>query len=302
MQQILQLYILGEFEMQIVTDSGADINLSPEEQRQLNVHVVPLKVSLGDETFREGVDINPVDFYPLLEKSEHMPVTSQPSAGDFAETYRKLVEHDKDILSIHISSGLSGTYNAAVSGAQMVPEANITVIDTKTLSAAAGWQVEAAARAIQQGWVLDKVKTMLQRISAASDSIYTLNELKYLIHGGRISHMKGLIASILNIKPLIGVEKQGGTYVQLGQARTFKRAVNGLVNLILEKHSPGTALRVQVLHSFNFEGAALLRDLIDKTFDCTWLPEGHMSLVLGAHTGPSMVGAAFARQEEFEDF
>jgi fatty acid-binding protein DegV len=117
--------------------------------------------------------------------------------------------------------------------------------------------------------VLDKVKTMLQRISAASDSIYTLNELKYLIHGGRISHMKGLIASILNIKPLIGVEKQGGTYVQLGQARTFKRAVNGLVNLILEKHSPGTALRVQVLHSFNFEGAALLRDLIDKTFDCT---------------------------------
>jgi DegV family protein with EDD domain len=302
MQQILQLYILGEFEMQIVTDSGADINLSPEEQRQLNVHVVPLKVSLGDETFREGVDINPVDFYPLLEKSEHMPVTSQPSAGDFAETYRKLVEHDKDILSIHISSGLSGTYNAAVSGAQMVPEANITVIDTKTLSAAAGWQVEAAARAIQQGWVLDKVKTMLQRISAASDSIYTLNELKYLIHGGRISHMKGLIASILNIKPLIGVEKQGGTYVQLGQARTFKRAVNGLVNLILEKHSPRTALRVQVLHSFNFEGAALLRDLIDKTFDCTWLPEGHMSLVLGAHTGPSMVGAAFARQEEFEDF
>lgn len=288
--------------MQIVTDSGADINLTPEEQQQLNVHIVPLKVSLGDETFREGVDINPAEFYPLLEKSEHMPVTSQPSAGDFAETYRKLVEYDKDILSIHISSGLSGTYNAAVSGAQMVPEANITVIDTKTLSAAAGWQAEAAARAINQGMELDKVKDLLQRISAASDSIYTLNELKYLIHGGRISHMKGLIASILNIKPLIGVEKQGGTYVQLGQARTFNRAVNGLVNLILEKHSPGTALRVQVLHSFNFEGAAMLRDLIDKTFDCTWLPEGHMSLVLGAHTGPSMVGAAFARQEEFEDF
>jgi DegV family protein with EDD domain len=181
----------------------------------------------------------------------------------------------------------------------MLPDANITVIDTKTLSAAAGWQVEAAARAFKDGWSLDRVKELMERISAASDSIYTLNELKYLIHGGRISHMKGLIASILNIKPQIGVEKVGGTYVQLGQSRTFKRAVEGLVNIIKEKHPPGSALRVQVLHSYNFDGAAMLIDLIDKTYKCTWLPEGHMSLVLGAHTGPSMIGAAYALQEEF---
>lgn len=285
--------------MQIVTDSGTDINLSPEEQKELNVHVVPLNVSLNDVTYREGVDIQPADFYQLLEKSESMPTTSQPSVGEFTDTYRKLLEHDQDILSIHISSGLSGTYNSALSAAQMLPEANITVIDSKTLSAAAGWQVEAAARAIKNGWALDKVKSLLQRISDASESIYTLNELKYLIHGGRISHMKGLIASVLNIKPLIGVEKVGGTYVQMGQSRTFKRAVEGLVNIIKQRHPPGSELRVQVLHSFNFEGAAMLKEMIDQTFTCTWLPEGHMSLVLGAHTGPSMVGAAYALQEEF---
>lgn len=287
--------------MQIVTDSGTDINLSAEEQKELNVHIVPLNVSLNDATYREGVDIKPADFYQLLEKSESMPTTSQPSVGEFSDTYRKLLEHDQEILSIHISSGLSGTYNAALSAAQMMPEANITVIDAKTLSAAAGWQVEAAARGIKKGWSLDKVKPMLQRISDASDSIYTLNELKYLIHGGRISHMRGLIASVLNIKPLIGVEKEGGTYVQLGQARTFNRAVQSLVDIISKKHPPGSALRVQVLHSYNFDGAAMLRDLIDKTFDCTWLPEGHMSLVLGAHTGPSMIGAAYALQEEFAE-
>ena len=285
--------------MQIVTDSGTDINLSEAEQDEFNVHVVPLIVSLEGKTFREGVDIAPAEFYQLLEKSDQMPTTSQPSAGEFADTYRKLLEVDQDILSIHISSGLSGTYNAALAAAQMLPEANITVIDTKTLSAAAGWQVEAAARAVNEGASLDRVKELLQRISAASDSIYTLNELKYLIHGGRISHMKGLIASVLNIKPQIGVEKVGGTYVQLGQSRTFKRAVEGLVNIIKEKHPPGSALRVQVLHSYNFDGAAMLIDLIDKTFKCTWLPEGHMSLVLGAHTGPSMIGAAYALQEEF---
>ena len=287
--------------MQIVTDSGTDISLSSERQKELNVHVVPLNVSLGDVTYREGVDIQPADFYPLLAETEDMPTTSQPSAGEFADVYKNILEYDQDILSIHISSGLSGTYNSAIAGAQMLPNANITVIDAKTLSAAAGWQVEAAARAVKKGWELDKVKSLLERISAASDSIYTLSELKYLIHGGRISHMKGLVASILNIKPLIGVEKEGGTYVQMGQSRTFKRAVQGLVDLMGKKHPPGSELRVQVLHSFNFEGAALLKDLIDKTYKCSWLPEGHISLVLGAHTSPSMIGAAYALQEEFAD-
>ncbi len=102
--------------------------------------------------------------------------------------------------------------------------------------------------------------------------------------------MKGLIASLLNIKPLIGVEKVSGTYVQLGQARSFQRAVKGLVDHIAQHHEPGTALRTQVLHADNPEGAAQLRDLVDQRFDCTWLPTGPMSLVLGAHTGPSMVG------------
>ncbi len=287
--------------MQIVTDSGTDLNLSKEELDDLNIHVVPLNVRLDDENYREGVDIQPKDFYPLLKKSEGMPTTSQPSAGEIAATYQKILETDADILSIHISSGLSGTYNSAVAAAELHPEANITVVDTKTLSAAAGWQVEAAARAVKAGWSIDKVIPLMERISEASDSIYTLEELQYLIHGGRISNMKGLIASVLNIKPLIGVEKVNGTYVQLGQSRTFKRAVEGLVKIISDKHSVGTPLRVQVLHAFNFEGAERLRDSIDKTFECTWLPEGHISLVLGAHTGPSMIGAAYAPQAVFAD-
>jgi DegV family protein with EDD domain len=287
--------------MQIVTDSGTDLSLSKEEQKDLNIHVVPLNVRLDDFTYREGIDIQPAEFYPLLEKSESMPTTSQPSAGEIADTYRKILEIDNEILSIHISSGLSGTYNSAVAAAELLPEANITVVDTKTLSAAAGWQVEAAARAVKAGWSIDKVKPLMERISAASDSMYTLSDLQYLIHGGRISHMKGLIASVLNIKPLIGVEKINGTYEQIGQSRTFKRAIEGLVKIISDKHPPDTHLRVQVLHSFNFAGAERLRDLIDNTFKCSWLPEGHISLVLGAHTGPSMVGVAYAPQAEFAD-
>ncbi len=287
--------------MQIVTDSGTDINFTPEQAAEFNVHIVPLHVTLDEKSFREGVDIQPQDFYQLLAETDSLPITSQPSAGEFADLYRRLAPKDPDILSIHMTSGLSGTYNSALAGAEMVPEANVTHVDTKTLSAAAGWQVEAAARVAKAGWAKDQILALIQRIGQASESIYTLNELKYLIHGGRISHMKGLIASLINLKPIIGVEKENGTYVQLGQVRTFKGALKGLVNKMIQKHEPGSELRVQVLHSMNPEGASSLREEIDKVYKCSWLPVGPMSLVLGAHTGPSMVGVCYAALEVFEE-
>lgn len=287
--------------MQIVTDSGTDFQLAPEQMEGYEVHVVPLIVTLDGKSYREAVDIQTGEFYELLAATENLPVTSQPSVGTFAETYRRLAAKDPEILSIHISSGLSGTVNAAQTGASQVPEANVTVVDTKTLSAAAGWQVEAALRGVKAGWSKDKIFDLMDNIGYASDSLYTLAELKYLIHGGRISHMKGLIASVLNIKPLIGVEKKGGTYEQKGQVRSFKGAIRGLVDLIAKQHAPGSALRVQVLHAYNPEGAEMLRQEVDKRFDCSWLPVGPMSLVLGAHTGPSMVGVAYAPLEAFEE-
>ena len=189
--------------MHIVTDSGTDINLSSQEAADLKVHTVPLNVTLDGKTYREGIDITPEDFYKLLEKSDNLPITSQPSAGQFADLYRKLADDDPNILSVHMTSGLSGTYNSALAGADLVPEANVTHYDTKTLSAVAGWQVEAAARASKAGWAVDRILQLVKRIGDACESIYTLDELKYLIHGGRISHMKGLIASLINIKPMI---------------------------------------------------------------------------------------------------
>ena len=286
--------------MQIVTDSGTDIVFPAERMTELNIHVVPLVVTLDGKSYREGVDIQPGEFYSLLAATDGLPTTSQPSAGDFAETYRRLAATDPDILSVHMTAGLSGTVNSARAAAELVPEANVTIVDTKTLSAAAGWQVAAADRAVKAGWSKEQILPALERIGAASDSAYTLKELEYLIHGGRISHMKGLIASVLNLKPLIGVEKVGGTYVQLGQVRTFKRAVKGLVDLMLKQHAPGSELRVQVLYSHNPGGAAQLREQVDGRFDCTWLPAGPMSLVLGAHTGPSMVGVAYAPLQAFD--
>jgi DegV family protein with EDD domain len=286
--------------MKIVTDSGADLIFSPERRKEIDVEIVPLAVSLDEKSYKEGIDIETEAFYDLLESTTSLPTTSTPSAGEFAETYRRIAKTDPDILSIHISSGLSSTLHSAIQGAEMVPEANVTHFDAKTLSAAVGWMVEAASKAIKAGWPTEKILQLLEKIREGSNSIYTLKELKYLINGGRISHMKGLVASLLNIKPIIGVEKEGGTYAQLGQERTFNRALDGLVNEMKKLHS-SEKMRVQVLHALNPEGAALLKGKIMKAFDVEWLPNGNMSLVLGAHTGPSMVGVAFAAESIFDE-
>jgi DegV family protein with EDD domain len=285
--------------MKIVTDSGADLLTDPTTIKDLGIHVIPLNVTLNGKTYREGIDISPDAFYDLLAATEQLPTTSQPSAGEFAEVYRNLGSDNEEILSIHISSGLSGTYNSAVAGAALVPEVRVTHVDTKTLSAATGWQVLAAARAVKEGLNLDSILALIKRIGDHADSIYTLDDLKYLIHGGRISHMKGLLASALKIKPMIGVEKVGGTYVTHGMVRSFNKAVSGLANFISKDHPIGSELRVQVLHSRNPEGAEMLTEQVDKLFKCDWMPSGQMSLVLGAHTGPSMVGVAYAPKEVF---
>jgi len=287
--------------MQIVTDSGVDLALTPEEQRELRIRVVPLVVNLEGQTYREGIDITTDEFYHRLVETNALPTTSQPSPGDFAAVYRELAAADPTILSIHMSSGLSGTFNSARTAAESVPEAKVTLVDTKTLSAGAGWQVEAAARALRAGWPLEAVLTLVRKIQEQTHTFFTLKDLKYLIHGGRISHMKGLIASALDLKPMIGVENERGTYVQMGQQRSFAAALRGLAELPGKWVPKGSAVRAQVAHASNPEGAQELLQNVGRLFECTWRATGRLSMVLGAHTGPTMVGLVISPLATFAD-
>ena len=281
---------------------GMDMYLPPELMPEIPIHVVPHTITLDGISYRSGVDIQPDELQRKLMATPSFPITSQPAGGEFAAMFKSLAASgDREILSINMSSGLSGTVNAALAGAEMTPEADVTIIDTKTLCAVQGWQVAAAARALKAGWGKEQILGLIKKIGDASESIYTLDELKYLIHGGRIGHMKGLIASMLHIRPIIGVEKVGGTYSQLGNARTFDQALHGLVNLMLKYHKPGSDLRVQVLHSYNEKAVLALREMIAPVFNCNFMPINYMSPALAAHTGPSMVGVAFASMDIFKD-
>lgn len=286
--------------MHILTDAGAD--LTAEQVAGLTIHSVPLTFTLDGRTYRSGIDIEPAAFYELLAGAKSFPSTSQPAPGDFAAVYRELIAGgDRDILSIHISSGLSGTLNAARLGAEQVPEARVHFVDTLTLSAAQGWEVEAAGRMVQAGWALERLLGTLDQIRAATETYYTLETLKYLEHGGRISHLQALLGQILDLKPIIGVEKVHGTYVVHARERSMKRAVQKLADILVERFGTAQPMRIQVLHGHNAAGAAQLVSLLARRFISHLLPVAAIAPVLGAHTGPGLIGVCAAPLTAFAD-
>ena len=285
--------------MQIVTDRGAD--LAPEQLAGLDFSYAQLLIQLDGKTYRSGVDLDPNTFYEMLGATESFPTTSQPSAGEFAELYRGLAAKDPDIFSIHISSGLSGTLNSARAGANMVPEANITFFDTMTLSVPEGWMVEAAVRMLRAGWPMDAIIAKLEDLRKHINGIFTLNTLKYLVHGGRISHIKGLMASLLNIKPIICVDKVKGMYETVGQEITLKRAISKMAETLEQWYPLGTRMRVQLLHGNNLDAVEVLRARMVSLYDCVMEPVTAIAPVLGAHTGPGLVGMSIAPMAVFDD-
>ena len=286
--------------MRIVVDSGYD--LSPKQLGDQKVDTLPLKITLNGITYRSGIDIQSEDFYQLLAETEDMPITSVPSPGEFLKLYQQVAQEDPDILSIHISSGLSGTYNAARTAAEDMKDANITLVDTRSLSGEMGWQIEAALRGIKAGKNLQEILKTMTQVRNASEIVFTLPDLSYLIHGGRISHLKGLLASLLGIKPIIHVDKTDGKYADLAKARTFKKAIKAIPGYIAEKFKEGTTLLTQIGHAGNPEGAEQLKEAMEALFDCNWLPDLSISPVLGAHTGRGLVGLVFAPLASMPDY
>jgi DegV family protein with EDD domain len=285
--------------MQIVGDTAADV--FPGQMEGLPVHLVPLTFTLDGVTYKSGEDVDAAGFYRMISATSGYPVTSQPPVGAFVEMYRRLAATDPEILSIHVDSVLSGTYNSAVAAAQLVPEAHITHYDSKTLASPLAWLLEAAARAGQAGWSVQQILDLLGKIRQATSVVFTVSDLDYLVHGGRISHMKGLLARALKIKPLIGIDTTTGIVYPAAQARTMRRALEAMVSFVARQHAPGSVLRMQVLYGAHPELAETLRGLLSAQFECCWLPEGAVAPVLGAHTGPGVVAAFYAPAAVFDE-
>jgi len=285
--------------MKIVTDCAADI--PPAEYQAYSITQVPLWI-LFPEGEISSSELAIDEFYNRLEEMRPViPTTAQPSSGVFANIYRTLAEVDRQILSIHISSGLSGTVNAARLGSEQVAEqAEVTVWDTLTLSGGERFQVLGAAMAAKAGWILEAIKLRLTEIRLQTEVLYTLDTLEYLARGGRIGRVQALAGALLNIKPIIGVDHKDGKYNNLAKSRTIAQALQKIADQLYGVYFD-TPLWITVLHGrFAQQADALVKGLSER-LNVAKIETLRISPVLGVHTGPGIVGAAAAPMQLFED-
>jgi DegV family protein with EDD domain len=284
--------------MKIVTDCAADI--SPTELEQLDVTQAPLFIQFPEGEINSA-DITPDDFYNRLEAMRPaIPTTAQPSGGIFADLYRKLAEKEKEIFSIHISSGLSGTLNSARDGAEQVKhEVNVNFWDTLTLSGGERFQVMAAALGSRANWALHAIQERLEKIREKTELIYTLDTLEYLARGGRIGRVKALAGALLNLKPVIRVDTDG-KYSTVTTRRTLGKSITAIAEHLFHRyaHNP---VWVTVLHGRFAEKAEVLTNEVRARLNVAKLEVVRISPVLGVHTGPGVVGAAVIPMELMED-
>ena len=276
--------------MKIVTDSAA--NMSAEEMQALDVTLAPLFIHFPDGEVNAG-EVTADEFYDRLQAMRPaIPTTAQPSGGVFARIYTALAETDPHILSVHISSGLSGTVNAARVGAEQVATgANVTLWDTLTLAGGQRFQVLAAALAAKAGWPLHAIQQRLAEIRARADVAFTLETLEYLARGGRIGRVQALAGMLLNIKPVIHVDHGDGKYNMVTKSRTVSRAMTGIVDYLQGVHGD-TPLWVMVQHGRLAEQAEALSREVNERLNVARMEILRISPVLGVHTGPGIVGAA----------
>ena len=284
--------------MKIVTDCAAD--MSVEELEQLGVVAAPLFIQFPEGEV-SSADISADDFYNRLEAMRpKIPTTAQPSAGIFVELYRKLAGTEKNIFSIHISSGLSGTINSAQDGGEQVKaEVNVNFWDTLTLSGGERFQVLAAALANKAGWAMNIIQERLTKIREKTEVIYTLDTLEYLARGGRIGRVKALAGALLNLKPVIRVDSDG-KYSTVSTARTLGKSMTAIADHLVEKYG-NTSVWVTVLHGRFAEKAAVLANELKQKLNVAKMEVQRISPVLGVHTGPGIVGAAVVPMELMED-
>jgi DegV family protein with EDD domain len=287
-----------EEKMKIVTDCAAD--MPKEELERLEVVQAPLFIQLPEGEVNSA-DISADDFYNRLEAMRpQIPTTAQPSSGIFAEIYRKLAQAEKDILSIHVSSGLSGTINSARDGGEQVKgDAQVSFWDTLTLSGGERFQVMAAALAAKAGWALNTIQERLARIREKTEVIYTLDTLEYLARGGRIGRVKAIAGALLNLKPVIRVDTDG-KYSTVTTGRTVGKSIIAIGDYLLSKYG-SAPVWVTILHGRFAEKAEMLASELKEKLKITQLEVMRISPVLGVHTGPGIVGAAVVPMEVMQD-
>jgi DegV family protein with EDD domain len=270
--------------IKIVTDSTADI---PKELlERYDIRLAPINIHFGTENYQEGINIDRPTFFRKLE--EVMPTSSQPSPGQFAEVYEELAEQGHSILCIVITSKHSGTYQSAVLAQSMLPEADIEVFDTLSISIGTGYHVLAAARAAEEGKSMEEIIQILEGIRSRMYLYLTPATLKYLQKSGRVGKLAGALGSLLNVKPVIKVED--GVLEAFQNVRTRSKAIDRMVELTAEAVGTTEPVKIGITHAEVPAEAEELRQRLERTFNVDEMHVVDLACSLTVHGGPGIIG------------
>lgn len=272
--------------MKIISDSTC--NLTPELVAQYDVHIAPIAIQFGEETYEEGVDIDPDTFYNKIDEMGIIPTTSQPSPARFAQLYQQFSKQGHSILVLTVTEKHSGTFASATMAKSLAPEADVAVFDSAAISLGTGWMIVEAARADAAGLSRDKILEKLKRIREHFYLFLTPATLKYLQMSGRVGRLQGALASMLNVKPIIALKE--GALEALENVRTRTASIDRLVDKMVDSLGASTPIKLAIVHARAADEAQNLLEKAQASLNVDDYMMDDLSISLAVHGGPGILG------------
>ena len=272
----------------VVTDSVA---MLPESlARELSIRVVPIVLTIGDRSYRDGIDLTTEEFYRLLRTSEKLPTTAAPSVGEFLRVFEEALTDAEAVVAVHVSSELTSVYRFALMAAGQIPGGRVHVVDSQSATMAQGFVALAAARAARARADLETVLTAAADVRSKVRFFSFLETLEYLRRGGRVNGAVAMMGNAIQLKPIVHIVD--GQIAAIARPRTRRKATQAMLDL-MSSEVADRPVRAAVLHADAIDDAEALRRRVADQFDCLELHVTEMTPVMGTHTGPGLLGLAY---------
>jgi DegV family protein with EDD domain len=276
----------------IVTDSSCD--LSQEIIDRYQIHMVPMNIFFGDNHYLDKVTIYPEQFYRLLDIEEKYPTSAQPNDKTFENLYSHLASHYDSVIAMHLSQPLSGTFNNSLKSAERISaefNKKITVIDTRSISGGLGLHVLKAAMLLEEGKSHEEIVSDIQNSVAKTKLYAAVKTLKYLVRGGRVSPVKGAIARVLNLTPIISVDEEGKA-IQLEKVFSLDSGIQKVLQKLRKLEEGNKIWNCIVMHAYSEKKAIWFAAEVEKIIHKKPVAILNISPVIGVHAGPGTIALA----------
>ncbi|WP_337020326.1 DegV family protein [Oceanobacillus massiliensis] len=270
----------------VMTDSTAYIPADLRDRH--NIHMVPLSVTFEDITYEEEIDITTEEFYKKIREAKELPTTSQPSIGYVTEKLEELSKEYDAVISVHLSSGISGTYQTVISAGSMVDGIDVYAYDSEMSCMVQGFYALEAAEMAAQGKSPQEIIARLDEMKASMRAYFMVDDLTNLQRGGRLSGAQALVGSLLQVKPILHFSDR--LIVPFEKIRTRKKAISRIMGMLEADAEKGKELNVVFIHANNEASAAELRDSFQKKYPAMQTSISYFGPVIGTHLGEGAIG------------